>query len=222
MKHKLILFTIPALLFACQNHLQKPSELKSNKTFSESETEEIIDLLHSFDQEICKIENLENENVSACYRSFFERIKREIEDGDYEIGISEAGQKAMVGALSQELREEFWRAGRSIINRRIPNDDSGRTFPDTVQSIYFADGKYLKFLEEEVSGKNPQVKQYVDNLRRTMGISPSVFADVVFNYKAYDVKDERIRLLIAIHYLTLNDFNLKYKASNDRLKQEGI
>ena len=29
-------------------------------------------------------------------------------------------------------------------------------------------------------------------------------ADVLINYEAYDISDERIRLMLAVHYLTLN------------------
>ena len=34
-----------------------------------------------------------------------------------------------------------------------------------------------------------------------------MIADIVTNYNEYDIRDERIKLLIAIHYLTLNERN---------------
>ena len=217
MKYKqLILLSIMVILFSCQ--IEKDTKLESNKTFSESETKEIINLLNQFDSEICKNENKENGNISICYQAFFQRIVKEIENGSYEIGINEASQKRIVETLSPELYKEFWKQGEGIINRRIPN--SNETFSDSIQSLYIAKGKYFEFLENEVSKINPTTKQYFDKFITVGDISPSMVADVAKNYENYDIKDERIRFLIAIHYLTLNDQNLKSKASYDKLFKE--
>ncbi|MBK8627678.1 MAG: hypothetical protein IPN86_19590 [Saprospiraceae bacterium] len=106
------------------------------------------------------------------------------------------------------------------MNRRIPNTNSNETFPDSIQSIHINKGKYLDYLEKEISQINPKTKLYIEKFSMAGDISPSIFADVVKNYGEYDIEDERIRLLIAIHYLTINHRNLEMKASYARLEND--
>ena len=142
---KLILFSILAIVFSCQNNDKEIYQLKSNSSFTKNETNEILKLLNQFDSEICKIEENEKGNVSECYQSFFERILKEVENGDYNIGIDESNQKKIMETLNPELRKEFWTEGRNIVNRQIPNSNSLEIFPDTFQTIYI--GKSTCLLE---------------------------------------------------------------------------
>ena len=57
-----------------------------------------------------------------------------------------------------------------------------------------------------------------------MGVTPTIEADIITNYEEYDISDERIRLFIAVHYLTKNSnilySNLSYEKSWDDFKRE--
>ncbi len=207
------------MLVVCQS-CKKENRLQSNKTFDETETKEIIELLNKFDNEICSIENQAGNEISNCYQSFFERIWKEVETGNYDIGINEENHKEIIETLSPRLIKEFWREGQGVINRRIPNSKSRKTFPDTIQSIYITQGKYFEFLKNEVAEIDSKTEWYFERFNQVMDISPSLFADVAKNYELYNIEDDRVRLLIAIHYLTLNKQNLEYKASYDRLYKE--
>lgn len=213
--NKIIFCSILIFLFSCNN--ENTSQLESNKIFTQSETKEIIKLLQKFDTEICKFEKKENEDFSECYQSFFERILKETEGGNYNIGIDKNNQLKIVESLSPDLKKEFWIETKGVINRRIQNSKSNEIFPDSIQFINISKGKYFEYLEKEISQIDSKTAEYFEKYSLAMTISPSVFSDVIVNYKDYNIKDDRIRLLIAIHYLTLNDDNLKRKESYERL-----
>jgi hypothetical protein len=61
--------------------------------------------------------------------------------------------------------------------------------------------EFLKTFGEEDS----VINNYYNSLDIAGDISPTMFADLAINYKNYNLKDPKIRLIIAIHYLTLND-----------------
>lgn len=216
---KLSLISILTIFLSCQN--EPSNKLQGNQIFTPSETAEIISLLNKFDDEICKIESTSGEDILACYHSFFERILKGVESGNIEIGISEKSQREIVESLNPDLRNEFWGYGKGVLNRRIPNTNLSEIFPDTVKYIHLTKGKYFEYLIKEVSELDPKTKQYFEKLNKVMdSSSPSIVADIIKNYSEYDITDERIRLLIAIHYLTMNHEHLERVASYARLRTD--
>ena len=69
-------------------------------------------------------------------------------------------------------------------------------------------GKFFKYLKNEVSSEIPAIKEIIDHMVEIGGMSPSVFADVLMNYHKFDIRDDRIRLFISIHYLGQNRYRL--------------
>ncbi|MDP3352955.1 MAG: hypothetical protein Q8S44_04370 [Flavobacteriaceae bacterium] len=78
---------------------------------------------------------------------------------------------------------------------------------DTLKNISFRpENKYFEFLEK--CGKdNKAVNYYSDTFKASGDISPSMNASLIMQYELYDISDIRTKLIIAIHYLTLNDQN---------------
>jgi len=211
----IIIFGI-ILLLSCKN---KNIELVNNKTFTELETKELLTLIQKFDKTLCEIERQDANNINECYESFFERIWEEIQLGNYNIGINNSKQQEILNSLSEELKSEIWFYGTGIINRRYP-ENSNNLYPDTVKSVSINRNKYYLFLKNEAAIINSNTNQYYEGLEVVGTISPSMFADSAENYSNYNIKDERIKLLIAIHYLTLNQNNLIRKDSYKRLERE--
>ncbi len=173
-----------------------------SSTFSKTETSQIVDLLDRFDVEICRIEDVSNENIVECYQSFFARIKNELEsESEYSTGISDVAYARILKALSPELYNDFWTQKENILYQAIPNTDF---IQDTIQSIGLSQGKYIDYMLNEVSPDLPSVAQYINALIPDMEISKFHFGYIAINYEALDVADERVRLLVAIHYLTLD------------------
>ena len=218
-KMKILLISILlgfTLFSSCSNADYK---LVNNKTFSKTETNELINLLQMFDKSICEIEKIDNKNVQECYNAFSNRISNEIQEGDYSIGLNKELQDKIIGNLSDDLKNEIWFKGKGVINRRYPIN-SKNIYPDTVESISINQNKYYQFLKNEVAKVNSNTKKYFERLEAVGDISPSMFADVAENYSKYNLNDERVKLLYAIHYLTLNQNNLISEESYQELRNE--
>ena len=205
-----------SILTSCENN---NSLLINNQTFDQPETQQLVKLLDKFDQALCRIESKNQDNVEDCYKSFFNRIWNEVQQGGYDVGIDKETYEDIVSVLSDELKNKIWFQGVGIINRRYPSN-SRNIYPDTVVSLSIGHTDYFEYLQNEVAGINSNTKLYVDRLEATGSISPSMFADVVENYTQYDVTDDRLKLLIAIHYLTLTHDNMTSDESYDRLDKE--
>jgi len=83
--------------------------------------------------------------------------------------------------------------------------------PDTMIEFglrinYNFNGKYYKFLKE--FGKdNKYIEHYFDTHEQLKDFAPTMLFYLMENYDKINVKDIRVQLLIAIHFLTLNDLN---------------
>ena len=205
-----------ALFSSCSNADYK---LANNKTFSKTETNELINLLQKFDKSICEIEKIDEKNIQECYISFSKRIWNEIQEGEYSIGLNKELQDEIISNLSEELKNEIWFKGKGVINRRYPIN-SKNIYPDTVESISINQNKYYQFLKNEVANVNSNTKKYFERLQTVGDISPSMFADLAENYSKYNLNDERVKLLYVIHYLTINQNNLISEESYQKLRNK--
>jgi hypothetical protein len=65
-------------------------------------------------------------------------------------------------------------------------------------------GKYLQFLEA-LQSDYQIIQAYIQSFKTEQTISPKMIEGVMFNYRLYNMSDLRMRLFIALHYLTVND-----------------
>lgn len=211
-----IFYIILMFCQSCSHH----NQLQSNKTFNEQETKELMELLHKFDAEICHIEHVDDKQIFDCYQSFFERMEKCIIDPSLKSGISETAYQQIVETLSPNLRDEIWIRGISIEQQKIPNSDSQEIFRDTFPStIVNTQGKYFQYLQNEVAKIDFRIEGYVEYLDRAGCIAPNLVVDVFKNHSQYNIKDEGVRLLLAIHYLTLKSHEIEAKAFNERVEK---
>ncbi|MFZ1562344.1 MAG: hypothetical protein WAT37_20560, partial [Saprospiraceae bacterium] len=85
--------------------------------------------------------------IEDCYASFFKRIKKEIDYGKLDIGISEVQHDFIISALDKSLRKEFWAEGKVVLNRVIKAAIPPKTYPDTIKVINIGKGMFLDFLK---------------------------------------------------------------------------
>ncbi len=204
MKIQTVLISFIILVIGCQSNPKSLGDYEEvNKIFQEKEIEELEKIVEFFNESICKSEKLENTNVLDCYEQYFKRMRKAEETGDVEIQIPYQEQEKLMQQLDINSFNEIWTYGKTW------KKDS-----DTLEVINIKyDGKYIEFLKE-FGRENIKAKNYVDRFEAVGDISPSMFADVLINYKEYDVRDERIKLLIAIHYLTQNEHYKVYEKLN--------
>lgn len=188
-------------LISCSNNNKE--KLKSDSiitsVFDKTEIRDLQTILDFFDNEICKNGILEE---NKCYQAFLERIKSEFieTNGTINLEIPFEEQHEMYKKINISTFNEIWMFGKLF--------PSG-SYTDTLKSIFINhSGKYAKFLKE-VGKKDSIINIYQDQLYASGDISPQLFSNVLMNYQNYNINDKKVRLVIAIHYLTLNDENLR-------------
>ncbi|MDR2916350.1 MAG: hypothetical protein LBV74_16240 [Tannerella sp.] len=166
--------------------------------FDKSEIEDLTRILFFFNEQICPAKEVaDGVNIQECYHDFFAHMLEKEKTGNFDIGISFQKQKEMYDQISESTFNQIWFFGESL---RFNSPDA---FSE--KYIFFTNnGKYWKFLEE-FGKENANIKKYFDTLYLTGDMSPTVVSNILYAFEWCDTEDVRIQLLIAIHYLTLND-----------------
>lgn len=185
------------VLIGCSTTSQE--DLKSNSTittvFNESEIRDLTKILEFFNEQICATQQVDIIKLSDCYQSFFKRMAEAEKTGNIEIKIPFEEQQNLYNQINESTFNEIWNFGKSW----------NRNSPDTLKYIRFRyNGKYVKFLKE-LSNDDKIIKNYHDSFEAAGDISPSMIAGLLMNYDYYNINDLRVRLVVAVHYLTMND-----------------
>lgn len=182
------------ILVSCSNnnHQELKSSQIAKSVFTNNEIRDLKIIMDFFTEQIS---DSEYKNNGECYQRFFERMKNNSDSGIFEIKIPFENQTQMYEKISDTTFKNIW-----VLNKSWKRDS-----PHTLKHIGIKyDCKYVDFLE--LLGKEYEVvSNYYKGFMSCGDICPTMVADVLINYDQYDIQDERIRLLIAIHYLTLND-----------------
>ena len=198
---QMIKFIIAFLLILGSCTYDTERKLNSNLTvtdcFTQEEIKDLTKLLDFFNEQICVSNAIDKKEIIKCYDSFIKRMSETAETGNFEIKIPFAKQREIYNQISDSLFNQIWCFGKTW----------RRDSPDTLKSIdYRIDGKYMKFLKE--LGKEYELaKNYSETLELAYGISPSMVGDILMIKERYqyDLKDIRLQLVMAVHYLTMND-----------------
>lgn len=186
------LFSILILLiiFGCKSEKESLRDYPEiQKIFTQAEINDLRLILEFFDNTVCESENVNKRNLAECYEKYFQRLSKEAETGYTDYRISEKEVEELFNQIDNSTFNQIWWI---IDNERTEN------------ILLNTQGQYFQFLK--AFGKtNPKAKNYHEYLIMVGDISPNIVADIFLNYRDYDIDDERIRLLLAIHYLTLND-----------------
>jgi hypothetical protein len=159
-------------------------------------TDEIADLekiISFFNQSICEAENRLESNVVDCYDHYFKRMRSAEQTGVIDLKIPQEAQGQLLNELSPNTLNEIW--SRSLVSGRCP--------PEVFDLNLKVKSKYIRFLKL-LSKENGKIKKYVEMLEGAGELSTGMVADVLLNYKDYDIRDKRIQLFMAVHYLTFN------------------
>ncbi len=196
MKNLLLISTM-IIALSCTN--QRKNDLLNDETIKESfNTTEINDLTKIqsyFDKSIGLTENENQENLEKVYTDFFLQNSNIEKVSDFKLSINFNDQKKLYNQLDKKTFDNIWEISWS----------TKWNSNDTLKHIQLnRHGKYTEFLKT-VGKQDSVINNYYNSLEIAGDISPSMFADLIKNYKNYNVNDPKIRLIIAIHYLTLND-----------------
>ena len=192
MKHLLIIGLILGLsnCNVSQNRLADDKTIK--RSFSETEIQDLQLLYDFFNQSICDSER----ELVDCYEAFFKKARQAADSGSMYRHIPFEQQQNVYEKLQDSTFYQIWAFGKSS-TRENPND--------TLRAVYFRwNGKFMDFLEN--AGKKDEfIKAYHESAAATGGPSPSLIAGILMNYDKLNIEDLKVKFVIAIHYLTLND-----------------
>ncbi len=163
--------------------------------FNQSEIEDLERIMDFFKKNICFSKDSLKKNEVNCYKKFIDRAFYLAKKGENITITPLFNQKEFYNKLKKETFNEVWHYGYS----KKPNS------LDTLRVLDFnTKGKYAKYLKE--LGKNSKViDHYYNSFIMSGAYSPSLFT-FLLERKYYKIEDIRLRLVIAISYLTINDY----------------
>ena len=187
------------ILISCTT--SESTELKSNKTISEtfnkSEIKDLQIIFDFFNGQICDSKKLNNDLLNDCYEKYCSEIREQQKtENGFNPKVNFEKQLEMYKKIDKSTFEKIWYFQQSWPHREQK---------DTLKYISFSpETKYFEFLEK-YGKENKLVNYYSDSFKAAGDISPTMNASLIMQYELYDISDLRTKLIIAIHYLTLND-----------------
>ena len=195
---------------ACQP--AKKSPLQSDPTiteiFTEAEIHDLETILTFFDGQICNMLNVRSDSILDCYHTFLMNVAGAQRSGVIYIPVQFPAQKAMYARLSPAAFQEIWLRGAGI------NQETGETSERIALS---SNGKFMRLLER-LKEDYPLLGAYHKSFSEEHAMTSVMIETFLYNYQLYNMRDVRIRLLVAIHYLTLNDM---YERKNAEFQGDG-
>ncbi len=202
------LFIIIGLILGLVNCSVGQKKLSDDKTikksFSETEIQDLQLLYDFFNKSICDSDrDLEN-----CYDDFFKKVKQVADSGSMYLHIQFENQLEIYKEFNDSTFYQIWAFGKSW-TRENPND--------TLKNVYFRwDGKFMNFLKK--AGKKDEfIKYYHKSVIAAGAPGPSLIGGIIYSYDQLNIEDVKVKFVIAIHYLTLND---EYKRK-EKIKNSG-
>lgn len=184
-------FLLITLLVGCS----APKSLEENETllkvFSQSEATGLQEIHDYFSDQICEMTG--ESDPASCFENFMSGIKEESpKSGALPDLHDKKEQDDFFASIDKELFDQIWdkndfmdASGIKKSNLELKNQ-----------------GKYTDFLLE-FGKEDPSIAKYHDMLLGAGFISASMVADVMMFPEKYDVNNVCVRLVIAIHYLTV-------------------
>jgi hypothetical protein len=196
MYKSVLLLSLLFLLSTCgndapdQGYLTKEDLIKSH--FSKFQIEDFEKLMVFFEQQICGTLPATSAEAKECYIAYLKKLSEQTNMGDLDTGISIAEQNTMMTGIRKVSFDALWHKG-SASDSLSMNNKFGLKY----------EGSYHYFLKSFAT-ENEAVQQYVAAFNQSGTITPSMIANVLLNYEAFEIDKQRGRFFMAVHYLTLN------------------
>jgi hypothetical protein len=193
--YKLSIFLL-LLLTACtpdapdQGYLAKEKLIKTH--FNKYQIADFEKLMVFFERHICGEVPATSAEAKDCYTAFLKKLSEQTEMGDMNLGLPLAEQNALMAEIRPVSFDGLWQKG-------LVSDSLGMANKFGLKY----EGQFHYFLKN-FGEENEAVQQYVAVFDQAGVITPSMIANVLLNYDAFELEQQRGRFFMAIHYLTLN------------------
>jgi len=202
MKQKVTIFLIALFIILninCNNEYKNKltNEILMKKYFSQKDIKNLNKILLFFD-EVVK-HNCKDQNIINCYNTYFKGLKNNADSGVSVLKIDFDEQNKLLKSLDKTTFNKIWYYSYSIKaeNTKITKAKIILLKPNS---------PYMNFLKEE-SKKKSYIKEYYDSVNEAGDITPGLINGIILYYNKYNLKDKKDRLILAIHYLTINSRN---------------
>ncbi len=192
-KIAVIILTIFGLACNKNENLRLKDDKTLAKYFNLSEINDLENILHLFENEISK--NC-NKTTVVCFKKFLDKARNNINIENFEFSERLNG-KIIQEKISKSTFDKIWYNSYMFTNK---NQDSVPVIMIKTKSNYI---DYLK----ELSISKPYLKKYLKDGTSPLNsfIQGTTILYILNNYEQFDLSDERDRLILAIHYLTVNE-----------------
>lgn len=192
MKNLLVIGLVLGLTNCSVSHGGFADDKIISESFTKTETRDLQLLVDFFNQTICD----SNSKLMDCYLAFFNKVKQAADSGSIYLHIPFEQQQNIYETFEDSTFHQIWAFGNSLTHKNLR---------DTLKEIHYKwDGKFMNFLK--IAGKKDKfIKEYHESVETFGGISPSLIAGIIMNHDKMNFEDPKVELVIAIHYLTLND-----------------
>jgi len=187
---KILILGIFIIFSSCKSQYST-SELRHN--FTIDQIRDLNKISDFFKSQICPTDN---SNFKDCYKIIPHEYLEAYGSGFW-TNINYDSQKELYSEISDSTFSEIW----TFCKASYP--DSGMEIK-SICPIY--NGKYQMYLSE-YGNKNEKIKKYVKRLQELgdFGTYDINYRNILHDKKNFDLNDPNIQLILAIHYLSLND-----------------
>ena len=179
---------ISIVLHSCGNNYSE-SELKAH--FNKEQISDLNEIRTFFINQIC------DSDFKTCY-----------EQTDHDSLLFNEGTGIWKNINFEEQKKLYERISKSTFNEIWDFCDI-TYYPSKTKTKFICvayEGEYLNYLSD-IGKVNPKVEKYVDELKATGDFHPLTFSyqNILKDKISFDLNDPNIQLIIAIHYLSIND-----------------
>jgi hypothetical protein len=188
---RILILLVLILNLSCKSQSSTP-ELKAN--FSADQIADLKKITEYFEKQIC-------ENDQTDFKSCFEPILPDLIDVGYEPifeFVDFQMQKELYNSIGKTTFNEIWNFCRTT------NLKTNKSYQSLCAKG--VEGKYADFLLA-VGQNNKFVKKYADRLIASGDFESSTLLQqwIYTNKESFDLSNPNIKLIIAIHFLSIND-----------------
>jgi hypothetical protein len=170
--------------------------------FDSTEIADLNNILTYFEDQICNIAPSSSNSLHDCYNRYSQYVQDAFEFDSAELYINYQNQLDVINSINRETFSQIW----IYLKIKTPNKVTKELEPnDTIKLMDIIPySKYSNFINI-VSKTYPIISEYYNTLIECGGLCPTMISLFFLNPDELNIKDIRIRLIIAIHYITLNN-----------------
>jgi len=210
LRSRLLLLVFVMAGFACNEGAKHAlaSDATIREIFTPSEINDLSTVMTFFEAQICDMLNVQSDSIIDCYNHFLMNVASAQRTGVIYIPVQFDAQQQMYTQLSPAAFKEIWVLGKGM------NQETGEA---TERLALSYDGKFMRFLEA-LKADYPLLGAYHKSFSEERAMNATMIEAFLYNYHFYNLQDVRVRLLLAIHYLTINDM---YERKNAAFESPG-